>query len=539
MSSAIDLVILNGPLEGEIVQLQPKGRIVLGRATGTVQIPDRLVSMKHAEITFAGDSYWIEDIGSATGTWVDDKRVNDRAAALRPGTRVRLGETDLEVRERPRSTGLRVVGGVAAVVILLLGIRTFIDSIDIDYNPMVRWFEPIQMGAGAATEQLRVPTAFIRETGADHRGIKLLRVTDHDDNGVDEVWVRLSGEERVVTFDVEGNWRTLGVLPVGCRPLTGGAGFPVMECHGTRYRYDGSNYVIEGMDDVVAWMPPTQPVEGDQPEVVDGAPQPFLVSLTRSELLAGFLAFRGVEEPVVYLVCEDALPGLKAQVRTASGSVVPLSRPCLNDIVLEGVNKEKVFGAGQPRAVAFSAHGREALLDDLGMYLAGDPSGLLMDGPRKAVFDAMGTHPSVKGGSLLLSFKGDERLFEPTADEGPIEGPPAPLIDSGGRVTGARPSEVVRIDRPGRHELPGCGPIRVELNEWHCLFAKGCGTTSTFMTITNDSCGTGEPQSISYRAGSHEIKDGRLLGRVVVDSIDEGGQIDVLRARIAYRVSGR
>ena len=61
MSSAIDLVILNGPSEGEVISLTPDTPLKLGRSAKGYQLIDPLVSLNHAMISFEGDSYWIED----------------------------------------------------------------------------------------------------------------------------------------------------------------------------------------------------------------------------------------------------------------------------------------------------------------------------------------------------------------------------------------------------------------------------------------------------------------------------------------------
>jgi hypothetical protein len=72
------------------------------------------------------------------------------------------------------------------------------------------------------------------------------------------------------------------------------------------------------------------------------------------------------------------------------------------------------------------------------------------------------------------------------------------------------------------------------MGPWHCLKAKGCLSSSQFLTVRNTGCGTGRPMPVPYAPGEHPFRDGRLAGKVLVDAID-GPQLDVLRVRLAWR----
>jgi len=97
------------PAAGETVLrvLQPVGErgrtfelaeeMTLGRAPGCgVSIPDAAVSQLHARVFRQQGGFWIEDLGSTNGTWVNDDRVSG-PHALRRGDQVRVGGTILEV----------------------------------------------------------------------------------------------------------------------------------------------------------------------------------------------------------------------------------------------------------------------------------------------------------------------------------------------------------------------------------------------------------------------------------------------------------
>ena len=57
MSSALDLVVLTGPLEGTVVNLRPNEPLLLGRSSKGLQLIDPMVSLNHSEITWEGDRY--------------------------------------------------------------------------------------------------------------------------------------------------------------------------------------------------------------------------------------------------------------------------------------------------------------------------------------------------------------------------------------------------------------------------------------------------------------------------------------------------
>ncbi len=54
-----------------------------------VRLTDSVVSRQHVEILFIGDQLWIQDLGSANGTFIGDRRIEREP--LKSGTRIRLG----------------------------------------------------------------------------------------------------------------------------------------------------------------------------------------------------------------------------------------------------------------------------------------------------------------------------------------------------------------------------------------------------------------------------------------------------------------
>jgi len=59
-------------------------------------LDDDMVSGRHARLILEGEGVWIEDLGSANGTWVDGKRIKEKTF-LDPTSIVRLGRTTLHM----------------------------------------------------------------------------------------------------------------------------------------------------------------------------------------------------------------------------------------------------------------------------------------------------------------------------------------------------------------------------------------------------------------------------------------------------------
>lgn len=74
---------------GTILRLAGES-VVIGRATDcALQISDPRVSGHHAEIYALSGGWWVRDLGSTNGTYVDDDIVE--AAPIEVGSRLRLG----------------------------------------------------------------------------------------------------------------------------------------------------------------------------------------------------------------------------------------------------------------------------------------------------------------------------------------------------------------------------------------------------------------------------------------------------------------
>lgn len=71
--------------------------ITIGRAnTCELTLNDSKASRQHARITQQQDDYWIEDLGSSNGVFVNDKRIST-VTRLTPGDQILIGDSRLEV----------------------------------------------------------------------------------------------------------------------------------------------------------------------------------------------------------------------------------------------------------------------------------------------------------------------------------------------------------------------------------------------------------------------------------------------------------
>ena len=83
------LVVRNGRLAGTTFEL-PEKAIVGRHPSSTIFLNDITVSRKHAEFHRLGALYWITDLGSLNGTYVNRERVEE--TALEPGDEVQIGK---------------------------------------------------------------------------------------------------------------------------------------------------------------------------------------------------------------------------------------------------------------------------------------------------------------------------------------------------------------------------------------------------------------------------------------------------------------
>jgi len=103
------LVIQEGPRQGERLNLFA-GPNIIGREAGNrIVLDDEMISRRHASLYPASGAYYIKDLNSTHGTWVNNLRIHDEQM-LKDGDLIRLGSTTLRLR-----LGEQPAGGTAPV----------------------------------------------------------------------------------------------------------------------------------------------------------------------------------------------------------------------------------------------------------------------------------------------------------------------------------------------------------------------------------------------------------------------------------------
>jgi len=91
------LAVIEGPLKGKSYGLEEE--LTIGRAEKChIVVDDTYVSQVHARFYANGDSYFVEDLGSTNGTYLNRRRLTSPAELSR-GDRVKIGKTVLEMRK--------------------------------------------------------------------------------------------------------------------------------------------------------------------------------------------------------------------------------------------------------------------------------------------------------------------------------------------------------------------------------------------------------------------------------------------------------
>ncbi|MBV9312390.1 MAG: FHA domain-containing protein [Pseudonocardia sp.] len=95
--SARQLIVTQGALAGTRVTLDSRP-IMLGRADdSTLVLDDDYASTRHARLSLQGEEWYVEDLGSTNGTYLDRAKVNG-PTRVPLGVPIRIGKTVIELR---------------------------------------------------------------------------------------------------------------------------------------------------------------------------------------------------------------------------------------------------------------------------------------------------------------------------------------------------------------------------------------------------------------------------------------------------------
>jgi pSer/pThr/pTyr-binding forkhead associated (FHA) protein len=91
------LIVTAGALAGTRIALDGRP-IMLGRADdSTLVLDDDYASTRHARISQSGDDWYVEDLGSTNGTYLDRNKVSG-PTRVPLGSPIRIGKTVIELR---------------------------------------------------------------------------------------------------------------------------------------------------------------------------------------------------------------------------------------------------------------------------------------------------------------------------------------------------------------------------------------------------------------------------------------------------------
>ncbi len=95
--TARQLIVTQGALAGTRVTLDSRP-ILIGRADdSTLVLDDDYASTRHARISLQGEQWYVEDLGSTNGTYLDRSKVT-APTRVPLGVPIRIGKTVIELR---------------------------------------------------------------------------------------------------------------------------------------------------------------------------------------------------------------------------------------------------------------------------------------------------------------------------------------------------------------------------------------------------------------------------------------------------------
>jgi two-component system, NtrC family, sensor kinase len=132
------LTIIMGPDKGRTFQLPDSEPQLLGRSSEALPIADTTVSRRHAELTPDAGKWFVRDLGSQNGTFVNGVRLEPNARhELAPGDQIRVGSTLISFGKtiNSGSSAVRLVPGSKLETNIERAIASNDDSVILALDP--------------------------------------------------------------------------------------------------------------------------------------------------------------------------------------------------------------------------------------------------------------------------------------------------------------------------------------------------------------------------------------------------------------------
>ena len=109
------LIVAGGPDKGRLFQLADEHELILGREGDQVRLDDRKVSRRHARLWREGETWFLEDLDSSHGTYLNHERITGKVQVT-DGDYLQIGKTVLVMAHMADFDRQETVAGIPAPV---------------------------------------------------------------------------------------------------------------------------------------------------------------------------------------------------------------------------------------------------------------------------------------------------------------------------------------------------------------------------------------------------------------------------------------
>jgi len=72
----VSLALLSGKASGQVIHCE-RSRVIIGRSGADLSLDDEEVSRRHAALEIRDDRFFLKDLGSTNGTFVDERKITE------------------------------------------------------------------------------------------------------------------------------------------------------------------------------------------------------------------------------------------------------------------------------------------------------------------------------------------------------------------------------------------------------------------------------------------------------------------------------